>query len=403
MIDNSKTTPIVYRNSIGWKIFTTLLTPPLIGLSIWAIINSITEIGKKDTLFVILFLLMGSGMFVFGVYALIAIYKSRLEIHPDQICDVGVFRKRKLLFDEILGYREIPTQYVKTIEFVSKNSKNIKASLIYNNNDELFKWINTKFINLDSKEYNQAIETVESDTQLGITKNQRLETLSNAKKIAKAFNIICYATALWGLFYPNPYKIIMWILILLPIISVILIYFKKGVIKIDEIKNSPYPTTANGFIVSGGSLALRAIMDFNILAWNTILVPVISITVVFYLAIFLVATDIRKKVITVVSIMLFCGVYGFGTAIILNGIMDSSSPKNFEAEIRDKHISSGKSMSYYLKLSPWGPQKNVEDVRVSKNRYDQYKINDKVLIQLSKGALNIPWYTIIHDDSRVEM
>jgi len=57
-------------------------------------------------------------------------------------------------------------------------------------------------------------------------------------------------------------------------------------------------------------------------------------------------------------------------------------------------ISSGKSTTYYLELTPWGQQKDIEEVSVSKALYNKLEQNDKVNIYYMKGQFDIPWFEL---------
>jgi hypothetical protein len=93
-----------------------------------------------------------------------------------------------------------------------------------------------------------------------------------------------------------------------------------------------------------------------------------------------------------ISLILF--VYGYGSIITLNYIYDKSEPEIFNARILSKRISSGKSTTYYFELTPWGQQKEIDEVFVSKELYKRLEENDEVKIYFNKGKFEIPWFTV---------
>ncbi len=86
--------------------------------------------------------------------------------------------------------------------------------------------------------------------------------------------------------------------------------------------------------------------------------------------------------------------YGYGAVVTLNCMYDKSQPETFSATILNKRISSGKSKTYYLKLTPWGLQKEIDEVSVSKNLYNRVGKNDEVKIYFMKGKFAIPWFEV---------
>jgi hypothetical protein len=86
--------------------------------------------------------------------------------------------------------------------------------------------------------------------------------------------------------------------------------------------------------------------------------------------------------------------YGYGAVVTLNCMYDKSEPKTFNATILDKRISSGKSTTYYLELTPWGQQKEIDEVSVSKDLYNNLNKNDKVNIYYMQGKFDIPWFEV---------
>ena len=73
---------------------------------------------------------------------------------------------------------------------------------------------------------------------------------------------------------------------------------------------------------------------------------------------------------------------------------DESNPETFQSKVLDKRISSGKTTTYYLKLTAWGGQTESDDVSVSEELYNYLEVDDNVNIYLKKGQLDIPWFIV---------
>ena len=93
--------------------------------------------------------------------------------------------------------------------------------------------------------------------------------------------------------------------------------------------------------------------------------------------------------------LLFCGMYAYASVITLNGILDSSQQTSYEVYVLEKRISKGsKHKSYYLRISPWGPQKESQERDVGKRVYQMHEVGGSVTVVLKSGMFNIPWYHV---------
>ncbi|WP_163714364.1 hypothetical protein [Mangrovibacterium lignilyticum] len=140
----------------------------------------------------------------------------------------------------------------------------------------------------------------------------------------------------------------------------------------------------------------RAIGDLDVLDYSPIWPTSVLITLAFLFVLLMKQQEItfKKKLdyLTVSGLVLFA--YSFGTVIHINCYYDHSAAEQYTAKVLDKRISSGKSTSYYLKLSTWGPQNEVDDVSVSKALYNRTEVGTEVNIYFRNGILEIPWFIV---------
>jgi hypothetical protein len=94
------------------------------------------------------------------------------------------------------------------------------------------------------------------------------------------------------------------------------------------------------------------------------------------------------------ALVLFFVGYTFGAIITVNGHFDHSEPETFHAKILDKHISSGKTTTYYLTLSSWGPFEENTDVTVTSDQYESFYPGNEVIVYQHPGVFRIPWYYV---------
>lgn len=333
---------------------------------------------------------------MFFIYALFSVFKSRIEIYPDRIRDVGLFGTTDIPINEISGFRVVPTQYVRTLLILPKEpkTKKINSALIVEHQVDLLAWLNQNFTNLDAVQTQDEMKQVLQDSRLGETEEQRRWVLERARIWAKILNNLGILVMFWAFLWPRPYPCVIWTLIILPVVALGFARYFDGALKFDTNKGSAFPNIASVFLLPCLALTLRAFTDFNILAWNKFWLPFAGVSLSLYLLTLLLATDVRKRIVAIIMPAIFCACYGYGTVISLNGILDRSRPTVYKARVINRHISTGKHTSYYLKLSAWGPRKEEKDVDVGKSVYGRHGIGDQVDVVVRDGWMEILWFRV---------
>ena len=345
---------------------------------------------------VLISILIGGGFILFFLYALLSIFKGRIEIYSDRIRDVCLFQSRELLISNISGFKILPTQYTSTLLLLPKNSKDkkIKTNLVFEHKEELLDWLDRNLTNLDDGEFQEEMDLILHDSELGLSEEQRLRRLDKARRWARILNGAALILILWASFKPQPYTYVIWTSVFFPLIALYSLKHFEGALKFDSKTNSAYPNIAPVFLMPCLGLALRALLDFNILNWGHFWRPFSIFSLSIFILVMLIARDIRHKVGQLVILVIFCIIYGYSTVVTLNGILDNSPPSLYKAGVIEKRISSGKHTSYYLKLSPWGPRKEEEEVDVGRTVYSRYNAGDDVNVILKQGKFKIPWFYV---------
>jgi hypothetical protein len=93
--------------------------------------------------------------------------------------------------------------------------------------------------------------------------------------------------------------------------------------------------------------------------------------------------------------LIFCGVfYSSGAARVADTLPDRSVASRYQSVVHGMHAVSGKSTTYYVTLSAWGPNAYSGDAEVSEKLYQQVQTGDGLCIALHNGFLHAPWYTL---------
>ncbi len=384
-----------YRIAKGWAIFIWIMGPALIAL--FGFLAIMPFIADEINLTLVLILTpISIGMVVLMAFGLIDVYKGRFIITKDGLVSIGVFKTKELRFEEIKGFT-VNEQYI-FVEPNTKDKKRIKISQYIGGYHEILSWLTTKYENLDIKNAQAEEQEILNDENVGWSREIREEKLSNAKKISKLINWLGIISFAWTLFYPKPYDYAVLSALIIPIIALIAVKLSGGLIRIDQKNGSAYPSTIYALIFPSMGLMVRAFFDYDIFDYSNVWLKaaLVTITFIFILLINQKEITFRKKqdFLTISSLLMFLFAYGFGAVIYLNCNLDKSEPEHYTATILDKRISTGKHTSYYLKLTAWGQQDEIDEVSVSKGLYKRVEIDNEINIYFRNGKLEIPWFIL---------
>jgi hypothetical protein len=381
----------------GWQIFIVvtcgvLALGALVGLVI-CIKKVFSNPADTANLAFIAFILFG---LFFLVYALLEAIKGKLVVHKDKFELTGAFGTRELLFINVKGFRT-NDKYLCIYPLPGKGKK-INISTYFGNITELEAWLATHFQDIDIAEKSEEQERLLVNVDYGQSTAERELALDGAKKTARIINIVGVALAV-SLFIARDYLYYTWIAtaIFTPF-SVLVLRYYKGLIRVDENKNSPYPSIFLGLFGSIMGLLLKSLLTFHILDHANVWPPVGLITAALLVLLVLKNKEFEQFNKQTIFMVVFCAVlsftYGYGIVTGFNCVYDSTPPSKHMANVMDKRISNGKSTSYYLTLSPWGPVKESDEVDVSEDTYAETELGDHVNIYLFKGKMEIPWFVV---------
>jgi hypothetical protein len=333
------------------------------------------------------------------IFGVIDTYKGKLIIKEDRIISVSSLSHRELKLDEIRGFT-VNEQYI-FIEPSDKQRRKIKISKYTGGYDEILNWLFQNYPDLDQQNAIEEEKDILNDESIGESKEIRQAKLLKARQTAKVVNWAAGITAAWTFFYPTPYQYSILAAMIVPIVALLVVKLSSGLIRVDEKKGSAYPSVVYAFIFPSLGVMLRAISDYEVFDYSNVWLTTAIITLVFLFVLLIKQQEITfmKKLdyVTVSSLALFLFAYSFGTVIHINCYYDNSEAKHFTAKVFSKRVSSGKSTSYYLELSTWGQQKEVDEVSISKRLYNKTEVGDEVNIYFRNGKLEIPWFIVTED------
>jgi hypothetical protein len=381
-----------YGTAKGWRIFVYLFIPLLILLffssPLWMFEGEWT--GTRLGFVV--------GAWIFGLlfcYCLYEVIKGRHIITNDKLIYQGAFRRKELPLAEISGYR-IDQQYTYIQPKTAAHPK-IRIGYTSEKYEEIQGWLATTYPNLDQLEQEQEEAIILEDHNLGHTASVREENLAAARKTAKLLNGAGLLTGAWLLFLPNPYSWAVAAGLLVPLLAIAALFWHRNIIRPDEQKNSAYPSVAAALFAPAAGLLLRSMLDFELLYYSPIW-PIAGTVAALVGAVVLLASreflqQQKSRLNVSLSALAFALLYGYSSVVAANCVFDEGQPTRHKTEVLSKHSSSGKTTTYYLNVSAWGPRTQAEDITVSEEYYDQTQPGTTISIYLLPGRLGIPWFT----------
>jgi hypothetical protein len=182
------------------------------------------------------------------------------------------------------------------------------------------------------------IEKILADTRLGSTQEERLKSIGRSRKAARFINVAALIIILWAFAAPRPYLLVLALLALLPWIAIAAIAGLPGRYRANE-GNRFYPDLTFALIGPGMMLAVRAVLDTQILGEMQPVLPGVLIGVLLALVTWAAFREGRERIWIALIFVPFMSAYGYGGIILANKLLDGSRPEIYRAQVLDKSVS----------------------------------------------------------------
>jgi hypothetical protein len=387
--------PRTYTTSGGYRIVLLVMSSIAIGAGLLGTWYFATGHEMKSPSEPYVFSLVSICFFLLGAYLAVATIKSKIVLTTNAIDVHGIFITKQLLRSELVGWRIVPTQYFSTLVLVHRDPsvRKIKIALTMNADKFFLDWLSAA-PNLDEAESEEFRAQLDANLEIGVTHEQRSERIATAQILASRLGWVAWAVTAWSWFYPRPYWLVALLLAGLPIVAVLIGLRSIGLYNFEGRRNDLRPSLAIPVIIPGAGLALLGISELHFLRWQD-LIPMVTVFCLTITGLISVADPVlRQRRWPVLGILLIAFMDGSGAVAHADALLDRSSPRGFISRVVRKRVSTGRSTSYRLTISPWGPQSDFTDVRVSARDYNAVQSGDPVCILLFPGALRISWYLV---------
>jgi len=175
----------------------------------------------------------------------------------------------------------------------------------------------------------------------------------------------------------------------LPIILVMYRLLSNEITMCEEKSSSKKHSVAILTIASGFGLALRSLMDFNIINWGRLFVWAVAVFVIFLAAFLLLTKEWRVKKAAIGIIGLALLAYFFRSTAEINFVFDKNEAVKEEAVISEMHIStSSKSPDSYI-IDVIKSDGSEQELHIGKSDYEALSVGDSIEVYTYPGALGI--------------
>lgn len=386
-----------YRIAKGWGIFALILLSAFMLVFGYLGIMPYTDAQFNMTTSIIISLIC-VGIEALLVIGLLDARKSKLIVDKERITYIGLFGTRTIRLQDIKGYR-MEKHYLMFYP-IDKEDKKIKVSQYVGEFYELSSWTKQHFYDLNDLELIEDKQELLNNTDYGWSEEERIAKITKAKRLTKVINATAWMIAASVLVLPQFFQVEVILCALYPILGIFISKTSKGLIKLNEKPNSAHPSLLSTLFVPPCALLLKTLLNYTIFDYSNFGVPAFSLFLTFcFLLIYgsKFQYDFKNYVVylTMIGIIALGGCYAYGVLMGTDVAFDTSQPQMYKAAVLGKHVNTGKTKTYYLKLSTWGPQKQIEDVSVKSNIYDQKAIGDTAVVYFSTGLLHIPYYMVV--------
>lgn len=320
--------------------------------------------------------------------------KRQIRLDNDGITYTTIFREKTMMYLNVQGFR-VNTGKNSFLKFMGKDGSKllINAFSDFKDKSDITAAISEHCVNLDAAEREAQMKVLLADESMGSNQEERAEAIKSNTRISRYFNMA-------AIFIPVAviWTHIEWITALAflwPLLGLGLLIKGQGKLKfISMKKNSPMPNLILGFAFPAGTLFFTTFFSLNLIheagAWlPSIFIGLILTTLLYKFGI----NKLEGNIAGQVSVMLVVSIlYSSGAYLFLNKALDTAPCQTYPASILDRGVTTGKSTSYWVTLTDFGPYKGAHRLVVSHSVYGVSQIGDTVKVDLHPGKFNLAWY-----------
>jgi hypothetical protein len=344
----------------------------------------------------VVFMALGGFFLLLGVPVLLAVYRTRVTLYPDAIETRGIFIVKRMERGDIAGRRYLAGGHgppVLQLLPATPRTRGLKLPQYLLTDAVWERWFES-IPDVDAKEKQAALTAFLDDPELAGSKEERLAGLANARHVAHALLWGSVAMGGWAWFYPHPYTAAIACVSLLPWICVAVAALGGRAYRLNPARNDVAADLSAPLLICGAILMLRSLLDIQVLDWQKLALASAAGTAVCALILVVFVADVRRNAGSLGITALMMAPYAFGFLSLANLYFDDSDHVRHAVRVADVRVSHDKATHYYLRLEPWGPRTEAEEVDVGREFFEKVSPGDEVCVYVHRGALAIRWFYI---------
>lgn len=339
------------------------------------------------------FLGIGAFLIAWPLRARIALHGTRIEVR-------GLLQERSADVSEIEGRRTVQSRngsYTKL--YLKQGAGTVNYSNSFALDDDFRAWLQ-QVPDLDKRDREALLDEISHEQELGATPEERLGKLASAKTWGVFLTIVSIASAA-ALLFPEavlrgPAAIV---LAATPVAAYVLVQRSPLLYAVFKQKADPRAELSIALVVSGVGLLL-SVTGQHFVSVQPLLVLMVPAGLAYFFGFQSVCRQSSQKPGNLLGLLFIAGLYGAGFGMMADTIADRAPATTYSADVLSKHVSRGRSTSYYLELSPWGPMTTPNQVSVPAHTYGSLQAGDEVCLALHPGSVRAPWYQLIECTER---
>jgi hypothetical protein len=390
--------PRFYTPSLGWQVFAWVLGGGLGVVSLVGVWYFGTGHEWKGAEAALIMCCVCLALAALGFGCLLGILAARLTLAPTFI-ESRSMRTRRLCRSDIADYRIFNHQGISEYRIRASSRKRLfKFTLVFKVDSDFMDWF-ADLKNADQIAFDNELQEVARDDNLGANPTLRLESSARARRTAALLSLAAFVMTFWTFVYPRPYAVLLSLDAALPVLAMLLCWRFSGLFTLAGRKQSVRGDLAGLLIGPGIALALRAMLDITLIRPAALLLPSTIAGIVLACLAFSACADLRKYPGTALLYTLFLGVYAAGALALGNSSFDLASPRREVVTIVAMRHTTGKGASAYFSLSRVPNDLGSSEISVPFSLYRRKQISDLVCISEHKGAFGWRWVRV--DDEAV--
>jgi hypothetical protein len=321
--------------------------------------------------------------------------RARVVIDGTRITVRSILREQSADLSEVDGFRAIQTRngsYKRL--YLKRGGGTISISNSFNFDDDARAWFR-QITDLDKRDRETLLEQISNEQELGTTPEERLGKLANAKTWTVLLSVVSVAAAA-ALLFPQdglhvPAAVVLAVtpagaFLLLQRAPLLYAFFKQ--------RSDPRAELSICLMVCSIGLQLSAV-HLHFVSMPSLMIFMAPVGLVYFFGFYSACRQGPQRPGKALGLVLFAGLYACGLIMMADTLPDHAPATTYSADVLGKHISHGRSTSYYLELAPWGPMPAPNRLSVSSREYDSVNVGDEVCVSLHPGSLHQAWYQLI--------